>query len=141
MRRSSAAQSYRRLYATGRWKTLRAAYLAANPWCAFCAQRGDRIRATVVDHRDRHGGDEAKFWAGPFDGLCDVCHSSAKQRAERRGFSCAIGADGWPISSDHPANSGRLPGPRGRTGSFVPLPLGNPSGDFSSQKVPKKGLR
>jgi 5-methylcytosine-specific restriction enzyme A len=89
------------LYKTPRWKTLRSAQLSREPKCNTC-----QAPATVCDHVKRHGGDPAKFWAGPFQSLCRTCHSSAKQFAENRGFSSEIGADGWPIDKNHPANRG-----------------------------------
>lgn len=72
----------RALYRTGRWRALRAAQLAADPLCAFCARAGRAVSATVCDHVKPHRGDPAAFWAGPFQSLCASCHASAKQRQE-----------------------------------------------------------
>ena len=82
------AKPWRRLYGTARWQRLRAEQLAREPLCRMCAEAGRVTAATVCDHVDPHRGDEAKFWAGPFQSLCDAapwrCHSRAKQREERR---------------------------------------------------------
>lgn len=91
-------------YGTARWKALRAAHLAAEPNCRMCAAAGVRTRATVVDHIERHRGDPAKFWRGPFQSLCGHHHDSTKQQAERLGYRTEIGADGVPIDPSHPFN-------------------------------------
>jgi 5-methylcytosine-specific restriction enzyme A len=107
--RSTAAASYRRLYATGRWKRLRAQRLAMEPLCRSCEAHGRTTAATVCDHIEPHRGDEAKF----FDlmntqSLCDAdpwrCHSRHKQREDVKGYSNVVGADGWPTDARHPAN-------------------------------------
>jgi 5-methylcytosine-specific restriction enzyme A len=108
MRRSPAAQNYRAWYRTTRWKALRLAHLKAEPFCRYCRDRGERTRATVCDHVERHGGNEVRFWAGPFQSLCKADHDASKQREEARGFSCEVADDGWPVDKRHPANSGRL---------------------------------
>ena len=41
--------------------------------------------------------------------LCKLHHESAKKREEARGYSTAIGADGWPVDPRHPVYS-RGPG-------------------------------
>src|SRR5262245_58464266 len=41
--------------------------------------------------------------------LCKLRHESAKKREEARGYSTAIGADGWPVDPRHPVYS-RGPG-------------------------------
>lgn len=96
------------MYWTSRWRAIRAAQLKAEPWCRFCTQAGERVRATVCDHVDRHNGDPVKFWSGPFQSLCEPHHNASKQRAERRGYSGAVDESGWPIDERHPANSGRV---------------------------------
>lgn len=71
------------------------------------------MRATVADHVERHNGDAALFWNGKLQSLCAPHHNSAKQRAELRGYSSAVGEDGFPLDPLHPANSGRVHTPRG----------------------------
>ena len=40
---------------------LRPQHLLAEPFCRACAARGDRVRATVVDHIQPHRGDGQRF--------------------------------------------------------------------------------
>ncbi len=52
-----------------------------------------------------HRGDRKLFWdSGNWQSLCKKCHDKHKQREERRGYSAAVGADGWPSDPRHPAN-------------------------------------
>jgi len=66
----------KRLYNDPRWKRIRIVQLALYPWCARCLEHGVYEPATDVDHIERHGGNEEKFFSGPFDSLCHSCHSS-----------------------------------------------------------------
>jgi len=75
----------RKLYATARWRAVRAAQLRAEPLCRMCRARGVVTPATTCDHVEPHRGDVEAFWSGPFQSLCTACHSSAKQRAEGMG--------------------------------------------------------
>jgi 5-methylcytosine-specific restriction protein A len=104
-RRSQAAQAYRAWYGTQRWKDIRASQLAAQPWCAYCLDAGHRVAAVACDHRERHGGDPVRFWSGPFQSLCRAHHDSSKKREEHKGFSGAVGVDGWPLDDRHPSNT------------------------------------
>lgn len=103
-RRSEAAALYRRWYKTSRWQALRLDVLRRQPLCVMCAGDGRATPATVVDHVVPHRGDEALFWRGPHQALCSPCHDSRKRAIELRGFDTAVGPDGWPIDSAHPAN-------------------------------------
>ncbi|MDR3495307.1 MAG: HNH endonuclease [Ancalomicrobiaceae bacterium] len=106
-RRSVEGRSYphiRKLYYTPRWKEIRRRQLQSEPNCRMCAKAGKTVRAAVCDHVDPHRGDEAKFWAGPFQSLCETHHSVAKQIEETRGYSTEVGVDGWPVDAHHPAN-------------------------------------
>ena len=86
------------MYNNPRWRAVRAAQLAREPLCRLCLARGQYTHATVCDHLQPHHGDWAAFWAGPFQSLCQQCHSVDKQRAERNSRPRpAIGADGWPV--------------------------------------------
>ena len=58
--------------------------LTANPLCAYCLTEGVTSAASVCDHVNPHRGDEVRFWSGPFQSLCQTCHSSRKQREEAR---------------------------------------------------------
>lgn len=90
-----ADPAYKRWYKTARWRRLREDQLRANPLCAMCLPR---VRAaTVCDHVKRHNGNEAAFWAGPFQSLCVTCHNGDKQRIEHGGKATVrISVEGWP---------------------------------------------
>lgn len=98
---------YKRWYKTARWQALRRRVLAEQPLCVMC-EAIDRIDVAVIcDHIEPHRGDEAKFWTGPFQGLCKPCHDSAKQRMEKSGRpTLTFGTDGWPIET-RPRGGGR----------------------------------
>ena len=75
-RRSEEAQSWRWMYQTQDWKTLRSEQLLREPWCRECAQHGIRTRATDVDHIRDHKGDWTVFIdASNLQSLCHSCHS------------------------------------------------------------------
>nr|WP_251447162.1 HNH endonuclease signature motif containing protein [Vermiculatibacterium agrestimuris] len=66
---------------------MRYAQLLNEPFCRECAKRGERVRATDVDHIRPHRGDPALFYdTGNLQSLCHRCHS-AKTRKEMREFS------------------------------------------------------
>jgi 5-methylcytosine-specific restriction endonuclease McrA len=73
----------RRLYKTAAWARLRAVQLAGEPLCRQCQSEGVIRPASVCDHIDPHRGDVERFWAGPFQSLCEGCHNRTKQRQER----------------------------------------------------------
>ncbi|WP_082477264.1 HNH endonuclease signature motif containing protein [Rhizobium sp. Leaf371] len=63
-----------------KWDKERKAYLLAHPTCATCGEP-----ATVVDHVIPHRGDKKLFWSrSNWQPLCTPCHSSTKQRLERK---------------------------------------------------------
>jgi len=74
----------------------------------MCQQHGVTTPATVVDHIDPHKGDLVAFWLGPVQSLCKQCHDSPKRYVEQRGYSNAIGADGWPVDPKHPVHTGKV---------------------------------
>ena len=57
-----------------------------------------------ADHVMPHKGNVNLFFVGALQSLCAKCHNSVKQADERRGYSNAFGADGYPIDPRHPAN-------------------------------------
>lgn len=66
------------------WRKARAEYLAMHPHCRECAQHGIIRLATVVDHKVPHRGDKRLFWhRANWQPLCEHCHNSIKQCAER----------------------------------------------------------
>lgn len=75
-----------KMYNSARWRKFRAEYLGAHPWCVKCLADGKHERATVVDHVVPHGGDEEKFWGGPFQAMCKVHHDekTAREVNERK---------------------------------------------------------
>jgi 5-methylcytosine-specific restriction protein A len=95
-------------YGLGRWKKRRKAQLAAHPLCAFCLQKCLAVPATTADHIVPHNGDRAKFEYGTLQSLCTPCHDSIKHTIEVRGYSTAIGRDGWPTDPRHPAYAKRF---------------------------------
>ncbi|WP_245504083.1 HNH endonuclease [Lichenihabitans psoromatis] len=82
-------QPWRTWYKTARWRTLRQWQLNTEPLCRICTAEDRLTPATVCDHVMPHRGDEALFWSGPFQSLCERCHSRDKQREERAGSSIA----------------------------------------------------
>lgn len=92
------APAYKAWYKTARWQRLRYDHLYANPLCVMCKAEGKTTIARICDHVEPHKGDEAKFWAGPFQSLCKRHHDSDKQRIEKGGKpKPIIGTDGWPV--------------------------------------------
>ncbi len=77
-------EPWRKWYGLQRWKRLRRAELERQPNCERCDAEGVLTEATVVNHRDPHRGDEAKFWAGPFECVCDWHHNAIIQSEEKR---------------------------------------------------------
>jgi hypothetical protein len=103
-RRSPEAKTYRRMYKSARWQNIRKQQLAKHPLCNRHLRQGRIVKATTVHHVEPHRGDEAKFFGGPFESLCDSCHNSDAQQQEVRGYSTEVGPDGWPLDSNHPVH-------------------------------------
>lgn len=102
--RSEAAQLYHRWYKTARWKRLRAAHLARNPYCQCPHHDGQKIPANTVDHHEPHRGDARLFWnPGNLRSMTKPCHDAWKQSQERGGAGFLSGCDerGWPLSEEH----------------------------------------
>ncbi|MBS9781465.1 MAG: HNH endonuclease [Gammaproteobacteria bacterium] len=78
-------QSANRRGYNSKWQKARKAYLASNPLCVFCKEKGIIKSATVIDHIIPHKGDMLLFWdKSNWQPLCKRCHDSDKQRAEKR---------------------------------------------------------
>ena len=75
----------KQLYNSQRWRTLRTRQLASEPWCRLCLVKSLYTAATEVDHITPHRGDADMFFAGPFQSLCESCHS--RKTAEEIGLS------------------------------------------------------
>jgi len=80
--RRLADSETRRLYKLKRWAVIRDEQLGLEPFCRKCTERGEATPATICDHVEPHGGDVDKFWAGPFQSLCDYDHNKVKQAEE-----------------------------------------------------------
>lgn len=75
VRKASASWHY--LYTDPRygWAQRRTKQLLLEPWCAECAAKGLRVRATDVDHVIPHRGNVELFLHGRLQSLCHACHS------------------------------------------------------------------
>ncbi|WP_226578191.1 HNH endonuclease [Acuticoccus sediminis] len=105
--RRRAAQPWRRWYKLAVWQRLRDTQLSRQPLCERHLARGEVVAATVVHHRAPHRGDWDLFVdPANHESLCAPCHDAEAQAEERRGYSNAVDADGWPSDPRHPANAG-----------------------------------
>jgi 5-methylcytosine-specific restriction protein A len=96
-RRTGPSAAWQHLYKTKAWQAIRAEQLARFPLCCMCAEDRRVTAATVCDHVERHNGDPAKFFAGPFQSICKPHHDGEKQRQERGTAKVRCDADGWPV--------------------------------------------
>lgn len=90
-------RTWRKWYASARWKALRLARLTEQPLCERCLVADIVTEATVVHHIDPHRGDPVKFWNGPFQNLCAPCHNKFGQLEDHGKKVILFGPDGWPI--------------------------------------------
>ena len=95
------------LYNQLSWRRRAKAQLREHPLCAMCLARKQLTPATVADHIEPHQGNEYSFMFGGLQSLCFHCHNSRKRQLELHGYQRDIGADGWPIDPNHPANRPR----------------------------------
>jgi 5-methylcytosine-specific restriction protein A len=91
-----------RLYYSARWRHKAKRQLRHYPLCAMCEEQGRVTAAQVADHIVPHNGNSVLFYEGKLQSLCYLCHNSTKQQIEKKGYSNAIGVDGWPIDTRHP---------------------------------------
>lgn len=90
-RRRRQAKPSRRWYSTGAWQARRADQLAREPNCRMHWEReGAIVPAKVADHVVPHRENPTLFWHGDLQSLCTACHSSVKQREERRGVGQSL---------------------------------------------------
>ena len=73
-----------------RWLKVRKHQLQEHPLCAFCAERGLVVPATICDHVEPHHGDERKFWEGRLQSLCASCHSGIDASYAPQVSPCAL---------------------------------------------------
>ena len=98
----AAAKDPRRVwYGTQLWKNCRAHQLRVEPLCRICLDEGRVTGATVADHFPAHNGEWNAFVLGPLRSLCAPCHD-ALQGFKHKGYSSAIGVDGFPLDESHP---------------------------------------
>lgn len=86
------------------WRAIRRRQLNEHPLCEKCEARGITRAANTVDHHPPHEGVWERFVNGPFRSLCGSCHSGDARQEQRRGYSGAVGADGFPLDPAHPFN-------------------------------------
>lgn len=92
-----------RLYGR-RWDKARRNHLDVYPWCVICVALGQHTRATVVDHKTPHRGDEVLFWDETnWQSMCQPHHDSAKQAVEKGSTVTFVGLDGYPVLTLSPA--------------------------------------
>lgn len=74
--RSDESKTWRWLYGTKQWQSLRGNHLLAEPFCRQCAKQGERVWATDVDHILDHKGNLELFYdPSNLQSLCHSCHS------------------------------------------------------------------
>jgi 5-methylcytosine-specific restriction endonuclease McrA len=88
-------EAWHHFYTGAYWQRRRRQQLLAHPLCKFCGERGQVVRATVVDHVKPHRGDWNLFVLGALQSLCAPCHNSIKQKLEQE--RPGVDADGWPL--------------------------------------------
>lgn len=93
------------MYKTKTWRRLRQSHIDRNPLCAVCLERGTTCAAEVVHHLTPHRGVWHLF-VDPdnLQSVCKACHDGELQFIEKRGYSNAIGPDGWPMDDKHVVN-------------------------------------
>lgn len=88
----------------GRWAKARETYLAHHPFCVPCTKAGRRVRATHVDHKIPHRGNQQLFWdKANWEARCSTCHNGDKQIQEKSGRVQYRGCseDGSPLDPNH----------------------------------------
>lgn len=80
-------------YTSTRWRKLRAAFLAENPLCVRCSERGRVVPAVVADHViDRCDAPERAYDVSNLEALCVSCHNRKTARTVQRRRQRAGGA-------------------------------------------------
>jgi 5-methylcytosine-specific restriction enzyme A len=98
------SNQYKNFIRSARWQRLRLQHLKANPLCVRCKAKGRRTLATEVHHRIKCYDDpQLQMDASALESLCAPCHAPLRHD-DARGYSTAIGIDGYPIDPQHPAN-------------------------------------
>ena len=105
---STAADGYRKPYATEHWWTLSGVFLTRDLYrCQRCnvnltSGRSDPHSA-IVHHKQPHKGYLTLFYDpdNP-EAVCWSCHSGAIQSEEALGYDTTLGNDGRPVDPKHP---------------------------------------
>lgn len=104
------------LYKSRRWEqTRRAVFLRDGYQCQcgceqLCVGVFPAKGAPVCDHIERaldivaDHGEDAFYETGGLQTLRAECHDGWKQAQETRGYSDAVGLDGFPVDPRHPVN-------------------------------------
>ena len=106
--KNTGAARYPHLYNTTAWRRLRQEIIdRAGNSCTHCGIAlisGKKAPASaVVHHITPHKGDATLFHSkGNLEAVCKRCHDGHLKATEARGYSTAIGADGWPSDANHP---------------------------------------
>jgi 5-methylcytosine-specific restriction protein A len=95
---------WRAWYSLQSWRRRAKHQLANSPLCAMCLEAGRLTPATIADHHPPHKGNYNAFVLGPLRSLCRDCHQGV-WAIDKRGYSHAIGDDGYPLDPAHPFNS------------------------------------
>lgn len=98
------SNEYKSFIRSGEWKRIRLDQLKREPLCRFCREMGKTTGATEVDHIEPCKDDPIKQRdAANLRSLCAPCHAPLRH-AYARGYSNAIGPDGYPTDPRHPFN-------------------------------------
>lgn len=81
------------LYNTTRWRKLRERVLRRDYYtCQICGAVGAAAGKLVCDHARGHppNEDEAMFWRGPFQTVCENCHNTVRKTEDTERYNAAI---------------------------------------------------
>ena len=112
------SHKWHKFYSTKRWAHLRKRVLLRDLYT--CTEPGCGVdvggKMAHVHHIIPHKGSRSLFFdADNCRTVCADCHNGIIHRDELRGYSTAVGMDGWPTDDKHPFNVrervvGRQPG-------------------------------
>lgn len=69
-----------KFYQSTKWRKLRKSYIAANPLCVFCLERGEHVAANIVDHITPINQGGAPLSESNLQSLCHKCHNKKSGR-------------------------------------------------------------
>lgn len=112
--RSEEAEAYRYLYMDLRWRgpygirrqaLKRDGYTCQRCGCILIEGNRHHPQAAVVNHKVRHRGDPALFFAlANTESVCKQDHDALIQKEEARGYTIGSDINGRPIDPNHPWN-------------------------------------